>query len=182
LKLLGNKIVLLVLGLLVGGGAALGGTIAMGGSLPFLPAKEETVAVQPARRGVAVAAPAPRVEVHEEGIMYPIRERVVNLSDTGMLRYLKSTIVLELFDSTIKGPMPKGEEYKKKQDEMVKEMRAQNPIIDDQITAILSAKQASDLMTLDGKGKLKEEIKSRLNKALGEEKVIAVYFTDFIIQ
>jgi flagellar FliL protein len=114
--------------------------------------------------------------------MYPTRERIINLADPGVMRYLKTTIVLEVADPTHKGEPPKGEEYKKRQDELAKELRGQAAVIDDQITSILSAKAGAELMTSDGKQRLKDEVKARLNKALGEDRILGVYFADFIIQ
>ncbi|MCC7107048.1 MAG: flagellar basal body-associated FliL family protein [Chloroflexi bacterium] len=116
------------------------------------------------------------------GIAFPTRERIVNLADTGLMRYLKTTIVLEVAVQGLQGELPKGDEYKKKQDELAKDLRGQTAAIDDQITNILSAKTSGELVSNDGKQRLKDELKSRLNTVLGEDRVLAVYFTDFIIQ
>ena len=48
-------------------------------------------------------------------MMMPMRERIVNLADPGVMRYLEATIVLEMMDSKLT-ELPKGEEYKQKQD------------------------------------------------------------------
>jgi flagellar protein FliL len=164
-KLLKNKIALAIGGLLLGAGCAFAATTVPGSPLAPKPPAAEKQAEHP-----------------KVGIIYPTRERIVNLADAGILRYLKATISLELLDHTLKGEPPKGEEYKKKQEELTKELKAQAPIIDDQITSILTARTSTELMTAEGKQKLKDEIKSKLNKALGEDRVLAVYFVDFIIQ
>jgi flagellar FliL protein len=116
------------------------------------------------------------------GITFPTRERIVNLADTGIMRYLKTTIVLEVAVPGLQGELPKGDEYKKKQDDLAKDLRGQTAAIDDQITNILSARTSAELVSNDGKQRLKDELKSRLNNVLGEDRVLAVYFTDFIIQ
>lgn len=159
--------ILLVGGLLVGVGGIVAAAQVTGGALIIGKTPE--------------AATAKKAE-HASGIAYPLKERVVNLADSGALRYLKTTIVLEMEDPTPNGGSPKGEEYKKRQEEVAKEIRGQAAIIDDQVTQILSSKTAAELMSANGKQKLKEELKERLNKALGGEKVMAVYLTDFVIQ
>lgn len=162
-------VLLLIGGLVLGMGSVVAGAQVSGGSLPFMKPAEVAASKKP--------------EVHSaSGFTYPTKERIVNLADAGMLRYLKVTVVLEVTDPEFKGPMPKGDEYKKKADELAKELKPMQPIIDDTITAVLTAKTAADIMTPDGKQRLKDEIKDRLNKKLGEERVLSVYLTDFVIQ
>jgi len=166
MKLPLGKLVPGVAGLIVGVGGLLGVSYAFGGGVALSPQKADTSPL-----------------AHDPiGVMYPTRERIVNLADTGILRYLKTTIVLEVFDPENPNGHAKGEEHKKGKEELPKDLRAKSPVIEDKITAILSAKTASELMTTEGKQRLKEEIKSELNKALHEERILAVYFTDFIIQ
>ena len=107
MKLLRSKVVLMVLGLMLGVGAALGVTLAFGESLGITGKPGETKIKY--------------VEKPKFGMMMPMRERIVNLADPGVMRYLKATIVLEMVDSELK-ELPKGEEYKHKQDELKKEM------------------------------------------------------------
>jgi flagellar basal body-associated protein FliL len=54
----------------------------------------------------------------------------------------------------------------------------------DEIIRILSSKRAEDLLTGDGKARLKEELVDGINEALGLEEppVTGVLFTEFIIQ
>lgn len=117
------------------------------------------------------------------GFMLPTRERIVNLADQGTMRYLKTTIVLELLDPAGKLTVPKtGEEYKKKQEELAKELKGPLTVIDDQITLVLTAKASSELMSPEGKQRLRDELRERLQKSLHEFRIANVYFTDFIIQ
>lgn len=171
MKLLTGKPFLLLIGLLLGIGGGFGAGQMFGGNLPFLPAK-------PAATASAAAPP----KEGRGGIMLPTRERIVNLADPGLMRYLKTTIILEVSDPAAQSGELKGDDYKKRQDELTKELRGQMPLVDDQITAILSAKTSNELLTPEGKERLKEEIKSRLSGLLGEHKVLGVYLADFIIQ
>ncbi len=54
----------------------------------------------------------------------------------------------------------------------------------DTIIRILSAKKASDLLTVEGKVRLKEELLDGLNESLGLEEpaIVGILFTDFMIQ
>lgn len=175
MKLLKNKVILMVLGLMLGAGAALGVTIAFGESLG-ISAKPGETKIQ-------------YIEKPKFGIMLPMRERIVNLSDPGVMRYLKVSIVLEMADLKLK-ELPKGEEYKKKQDELKKDMGATLPLIENELTGILTGKTSAELMSPEGKQKLRDDIKARVNKALEKhsldpkerEEVLSVYFSDFIIQ
>ena len=54
----------------------------------------------------------------------------------------------------------------------------------DRVISILSGKRADELLTTDGKARLKEELVDGLNEAIGLEEppVVGVLFTEFIIQ
>jgi flagellar protein FliL len=175
MKLLKSKVVLLVLGLAVGIGAAAGAILMFGQSLGITGGVAETKIKY--------------VEKPKIGIMEPMRERIVNLADPGTMRYLKTTLVLEMADYKSTA-MPTGEAYTTRQADLKKEMTGSLPLIDDEVTGILTAKTSTDLMTPDGKAKLRDEIKSRINKAFERvqpdpkerPEVLSVYFSDFIIQ
>jgi flagellar FliL protein len=175
MKFLRSKVVLMVLGLALGVGAALGVTIVFGETL-----------------GITAKPGATQIKYIEKpkfGIMMPMRERIVNLADPGVMRYLKVSIVLEMMDTTLTA-IPKGEEYVKKQTELKKDMGVSLPLIEDELTGILSSKTSAELMSPEGKQKLREDIKARVNKALDRlspdpkdhQEVLSVYFSDFIIQ
>ena len=175
MKLFKGKIILLALGLALGAGVAVGVTVVFGQSLGITGGVAETKIRY--------------VEKPKIGIMEPMRERIVNLSDSGSMRYLKTTLVLEMADYKSK-EMPTGEEYTKRQAELKKEMAGSLPLIDDEVTSILTAKTSADLMTPEGKQRLRDEVKSRINKAFERvnpdpkerPEVLSVYFSDFIIQ
>ena len=66
------------------------------------------------------------------------------------------------------------------------------PLIEDEITSILTSKTSAELMSAEGKQRLREEVKAMLNKAPDEhathadpkqkEEILSVFFSDFIIQ
>ena len=159
----------------VGAGLALGGAIAAAVVLGVIPVPFGPLAE--ARAAAEKANPKPSVTV-----MYPTKERVVNLTDKASARYLKVSLTLEFLDVKAKEP-PKGEAVKLAQDEFAKGMSGHAAIIDDALVSTLSAKSSTDLLKVDGKDQLKSELIEKVNHALHEEeKVVNVYFTSFIIQ
>lgn len=175
MSLLKNKVILMVFGLVLGIGTA-GGTILFFGESLGIPGKPGETRIQ-------------YVEKPKFGMMIPMRERIVNLSDPGVMRYLKITTVLEISDMSLK-ELPKGEKYVEKQAELKKEMAGSLPMIENEMTSILTGKTSTELMSPEGKQRLRDDIKVRVNKALEKvahdpkerQEVLSVYFSDFIIQ
>lgn len=170
-----GKIILMVLGLLLGAGAALGATLVFGETLGITGKPGETKIKY--------------IEKPKVGMMLPMRERIVNLADPGVMRYLKVTITLELADHSGK-PLPTGEKYKEAQDHLKKELGGTLPLIEDELTGILTARTSAELMSTEGKQRLRDEIKSRVNRSLEKQahdpkerqEILSVFFSDFIIQ
>src|SRR5919198_5360961 len=136
--------------------------------VPFGPMAEARAAAEKAKPPVTV--------------MYPTKERVVNLTDKSASRYLKVALTLEFIDSKLKDP-PKGAAVTQQQTEFAAEMSPYSAIIDDALVTTLSSKSSSDLLKPDGKEQLKSDLIQNVNHALhDEEKVVSVYFTSFIIQ
>ena len=98
-----------------------------------------------------------------EANLFPLETFIVNLQVKGS--FLKVDIQLEFAAA---------EEMKSAEKEV--------PRLRDTIIQILSSKTASEILTSDGKEKLKDELRQSINGLLGEEKVVEVYFTEFIIQ
>jgi len=99
---------------------------------------------------------------------WQLEEFVVNLADRGEPRYLKLNLVLEVEGGKAKhgegGANPE-------------EARARDAVI-----TVVTRKRYSDLISEDGKARLKAEIKSALNEALEGTKVANIYFTSFAMQ
>ncbi len=115
---------------------------------------------------------------------YSIPSKVVNLADPGGRRYLKVGIVLAV-------PEPAAEAAKRKAPPTPEEQKKFEtdfgtlfgPQVNDLLTTILTSKRSDDLMTSDGKDRLREEIRTKLNAILPKDQQVAqVYLTDFIIQ
>jgi flagellar protein FliL len=103
----------------------------------------------------------------EHGPILPLDEFLVNLADPSGDHFLKVTVNLGL--SKAKGKTP----------ETLKE---QVPMIRDAILTALGSQTRDDVSSLPGRDKLKDEIKKKVNAALGEDDVEDVYFTNFVTQ
>ncbi len=99
------------------------------------------------------------------GIVTALDPFIVNLSDEAGKRYLKVTMQLEL-------------DNEKLNEEITNKM----PQIKDSIITVLSSKTTDDLLTIDGKFKLKEQIQTRVNVLLKTGVVKNVFFVEFVIQ
>jgi flagellar FliL protein len=117
-----------------------------------------------------------------DGIMYDVGSRIVNLLDPVGRRYLKVTIVLEFLPPDYAYYTLPDEEREDMRSETLSKIEARKPVIDDLLTSLLTSKSYEDIYNLDGKNRLRAEIQERLSQVLGEPQVIAVYFTDFIVQ
>jgi flagellar protein FliL len=127
-------------------------------------------------------APA-KAEPPASGIMYTTTEKVVNLADRGGMRYLKVQVALEMAPIGEKVGTLNAEAYKKKQDDIKKELSGKSAIIEDQITTILSSRTGTELVTPDGKSIAKEDLKAAIADTVAEKyQLLNVYFTQFIIQ
>jgi flagellar FliL protein len=157
----------------VGAGLALGGGLAVAVVMgmipvPFGPMHEARMAAEKAKPPVTV--------------MYPIKERVVNLTDKGTTKYLKAAVTLEFIDHAVKEP-PKGHAVVAQQEHFAEEMVGHAAVIEDALLNTLASKTSAELLRPEGKEMLKNELIERINHSLHEkEHVVNVYFTSFIIQ
>lgn len=120
---------------------------------------------------------------------------VVNLSEN--TSFLKTSILIE-FDPVIMekatgataakgaahGGGAAGEGEKKAESPESAVFTEREPMIRDAIIRVLASKKVQDVITTDGKEKLKEELIEAVNEALdlAEDPVVNIYFVDFIIQ
>lgn len=104
-------------------------------------------------------------EEHGElpGAIVALDTFIVNLQVKGS--FLKTTIQLQFVEP-----------------EQPKTLDNDLPKIRDAIIRILSSKAAQDILSPEGKEKLREEVKEGINSAMGSEDVSQIYFTEFIVQ
>jgi flagellar FliL protein len=141
----------------------------------------------------AGAEEAPLVEIVYEpgqGVMVETGTKIVNLADPGGRRYLKAGVTIEVSppveaEGTETPAEAEGEGGNAESPEMVAfndKMSNRMPIINDIVTTVLSAKTFEEVYTVEGKESLRQEILTQLNERLPDLKVIAVYFTEFVVQ
>jgi len=97
------------------------------------------------------------------GSIVPLEPFIVNLQVKGS--FLKTVIQLEFGDPGQPGTF-----------------EADLPKVRDSIIRTLSSKQAQDILSIEGKERLREEVKNSVNNAIGSEDVVNVFFTEFIVQ
>lgn len=104
---------------------------------------------------------------HEEekpGFMLPMDAFVVNLADPQAKHYIKVTITLELKDEKAKA-----------------EAEHVMPRLKNDIIMLLSSKTMEDVIPLEGKTRLRDEVAARAQAVLGDN-LKDVYFVQLVIQ
>jgi len=97
--------------------------------------------------------------------MHELETFIVNLSDRGCPRYLRTTMVLELTS-----------------EETIDEIEKRLSQMRDVVLMIIPTKKSKDIITVEGKRALGDEIMSELNYILKNGSVTNVFFTEFVIQ
>jgi flagellar FliL protein len=105
------------------------------------------------------------VDKDSEGLLLPLESFTANLSQSdGPRRYLRMNAVLKFSRNS------KEEEFK-----------SRKPQIRDAIISIINSKRPEDLLKVEGKRYLKEEIKSAINSFLIDGNVEDVFYVSFQI-
>ena len=107
-------------------------------------------------------------ELLEKSAVVPLEPFVVNLADSDAARYLRIKISLMVDDKT------------KLKD--VVENQALQLKVRDVILQSLTAKRSQDLITSEGKNRLRQEIQDKVAVYFRAPKLVDVIFTDFVIQ
>ena len=90
---------------------------------------------------------------------------LVNLADPGGGHYLKTTLTLELQNE-------KASDW----------IKSRLPRVRDRVLLLLSAKESAELLSAEGKFRLRDDVLKAINEMMGEDKVSAVYLTEFVVQ
>jgi len=107
-------------------------------------------------------------EMLEKGAVLPLEPFVVNLADADAARYLRIKVSLLVDD---KGKLPE-----------LQENQALQLKLRDVILQSLTAKTSQDLISEDGKNKLRREIQEKVTVYFRAPKLVDVMFTEFVIQ
>jgi flagellar FliL protein len=99
------------------------------------------------------------------GQIYSLDTFVVNLSEKGGKRYLKTKIEVEYTHEATHN-----------------ELVSRTPQIRDSILIILSSKTMQEIQNVEGKLSLKNELLVKINQMLRAGKIRGLFFTEFVIQ
>ncbi len=99
------------------------------------------------------------------GTMYDLAPFVVNLSDPKGKRYLKVKVTLEL-----------------ESDNVVEKADKLKPKIRDMVIMLLTSLTFEEVMTPEGKIRVRDELLERFNLILRPDRVKNIYFTEFVVQ
>ncbi len=157
-----KKLIIIIVAVLILVGGGVGAFFAFGKSHA---AEGEEGAVEGEEAAGEGEEGAAEGEEHAEAppAVLPLDTFIVNLQVKGS--FLKTTVQLEFVEP-----------------ELPPTIEHETPKIRDAIIRLLSSKSAADILSAEGKEKLREELRQEINAALKSEDVGQVYFTEFIIQ
>ena len=118
-------------------------------------------------------APTPAIDVTKAekeaenavGVMFELAPFVVNLADPKGKRYLKLKVTIELQTAEI---LEKAENAK--------------PKMRDMVIMMLTSLTFEEVMTPEGKLRVKDELLERFNHVMRPDRIKNLYFTEFVIQ
>ena len=108
---------------------------------------------------------SPDEELQEMGEVYILKDIVVNPAHTHGMRYLCTTMGLELGDK-----------------ELETEIEKKEPLIRDQVITLLSMKDVEELVDMARREHIREELLTAINDQLGRAKVRKLYFVKYVMQ
>jgi len=108
---------------------------------------------------------AKKEAMNAPGEMFELKPFVVNLSDPKGKRYLKLKITLELA-----------------KDADLEKVEKTKPKMRDMVIMMLTSLTFEEVMTPEGKIRVRDELHERFNHVLRPTRVKNIYFTDFVIQ
>lgn len=123
---------------------------------PEKAARAETEKPKPKKEGSSASS---------DGVMYAIKDIVVNPAGTGGSRFLSVSFGFELINQ-----------------EAATRFEGKEPLVRDVLITILSSKTLADLTDPKQKEVMRLQIKKRLTQMLNSDELTGVYYTDFVLQ
>ncbi len=127
-----------------------------------------------------VAVPNPGEGQH--GAMLSLDDRVINLRTGGAFKYAKVGLTVELRPESASFYGLVGKERTVAEKEILATESVIVPLLIDSLGTTVSAADPVALLTPEGRAALKVKLLSVFRAALGEEKILDIYFTDFVMQ
>jgi flagellar FliL protein len=136
----------------------------------------------------AIATEVPEKETMPgEGVMIDTGTKIINLAEPGGRRYIRIGVVLEFVppeeDPEAK-PAAEGEGVAANPavDAFTTAVNAKLPMINDTVITLLSSKSFEELYTTEGKEALRHSIMEKVQSLMPEDKLLGVYFTEFVVE
>lgn len=117
-----------------------------------------------------------------QGLMVDTGTKIVNLVEPTGRKYLRAGVVLEFVPTDPKYFSMTAEEKTAYKTTFDTDMATKLPVINDIIITLLSSQTFDSVYTAQGKEDLRKKLMDDINKQLPENKVLAVYFTEFVVQ
>jgi flagellar basal body-associated protein FliL len=124
------------------------------------------------------------VEVEVEpgkGIIVAAGTKIINLNGTNGNKYIRVTVSLEFNPTNPAYSTMTAEAKATYLTEFNTEIASKMAIIDDTIITCIALKTFDQLYTAEGKESLRRELMEKLHARIEEPKIIALYFTEFVI-
>ena len=145
-------------------------------------------ALMPGEEMVATEEPVEEL-LPGEGIMIDTGAKIINLAEPGGRRYIRINVVLEFappHQEVTEAAGDHGGEGEAAVDPAVDAftttVNAKLPMINDTVITLLSSKNFESLYTTEGKEALRIEIKDKVQTLMPHDKVLGVYFTEFVVE
>jgi len=135
-----------------------------------------------AAKSAPTVVPLPSQGQH--GPMLALDSRVINLTaaPAGGYKYAKVAVTVELRPESSSFYSLSGDGRAKEEKTETDKISQDVPLLLDALGSSVSAHDSASLTSADGRAKLKAELLIAMRKVLGDEKVIDIYFTDFVMQ
>jgi flagellar basal body-associated protein FliL len=141
------------------------------------------VFMQMSSSGSSAPPKVPEPSAGEVGVVLALDSRVINLTTTaGGFKLAKISVSIELRPESKSFYALHGEARTKAETEALAKYDEQVPLLLDALGSDVSSHDSASLSTADGRAKLKSELLETFRGILGEEEVLDVYFTDFLMQ
>jgi flagellar FliL protein len=117
-----------------------------------------------------------------QGIMIDTGSRIVNLAEPTGRKVMRVNIVLEFVPTTLEYYTMAAEEKTLYVEAFREEINQKMPVISNTLITLLSSQTFESVYTAEGKESLRKLIMDTINANLHEQRVIYVYFTEFVVQ
>jgi len=134
---------------------------------------------------LALPTPTPHI-LPGQGVMIDTGAKIINLADPTGRRYIRINVVLEFRPEALpetQSTKAKGESQPTDPNQSLKDdINQKLPLINDVIITLISTKTFDMLYTAEGKEQLRQDIMNGINARIPEHQVIAVYFSEFVVE